>query len=181
MSKTKFHYRTNIRAQWWQPKQYVTYFITINTNNKNPCFGHIRNHKMCLTEEGAIAYKYWNEIPIHFPFISLDEFVVMPDHLHGILIINCEELRKYCDIKGTTSKKTNGKDLSARMTVISPEPGSISTVIRSFKGAVRKIIRKNNPDFAWQPLFFDRIIRNLEEFQSKRTYIINNIDNWQAK
>lgn len=181
MSKTKFHYRKNIRAQWWQPNQYVKYFITINTNNKNPCFGHIRNQKMCLNEEGAVAYQFWNEIPDHFPFISLDEFVVMPDHLHGILTINCEELIKYCDIKGTTSKKSNGKDLSARMTVISPEPGSISTVIRSFKGAASNTIRKFNPDFAWQPLYHDRIIRDPQEYDDIRNYIIDNIKAWQAK
>ena len=63
------------------------YFITICTKNKLPYFGKIENGIMILSDPGLIANKCWQEIPNHFPFIELDEFFIMPDHLHGIIII----------------------------------------------------------------------------------------------
>ena len=63
------------------------YFITICTNGKVHWFGNISDHQLILSESGQIAEKMWYELPEHFPYISLDEFVVMPDHVHGIIII----------------------------------------------------------------------------------------------
>ena len=64
-----------------------TYFITICTHLGQSYFGNILNGKMILSGTGLIAYKIWHEIPEHFSFISLDAFVVMPNHVHGIVII----------------------------------------------------------------------------------------------
>jgi REP element-mobilizing transposase RayT len=64
------------------------YFITIVTKNRNHFFGKIVDHKMILNEIGKIAKKYWDEIPRHFPFIRLDEMVIMPNHIHGVLWID---------------------------------------------------------------------------------------------
>ena len=64
-----------------------TYFITICTHMGLSYFGNISNEEMILSEMGQIAYKLWYEIPEHFSFVSLDEFVVMPNHVHGIVII----------------------------------------------------------------------------------------------
>jgi len=63
------------------------YFITICTKNKIPYFGKIENGEMELSYCGEIAEKFWLEIPNHFPLIELDEFIIMPNHMHGILII----------------------------------------------------------------------------------------------
>jgi hypothetical protein len=64
------------------------YFITIVTKNRDHFFGDIEDNTMILNEIGKIARKYWDEIPRHFPFIRLDEMVVMPNHIHGILWID---------------------------------------------------------------------------------------------
>jgi putative transposase len=64
------------------------YFVTICTANKTEWFGKIINSEMQLSEIGSIAFRLWCEIPIHFPYITLDEFIIMPNHLHGIVIIN---------------------------------------------------------------------------------------------
>ena len=64
------------------------YFITICTRNRIPYFGKIENGKMILSASGVIAERYWREIPKHFPFVDLDVFIIMPDHMHGIIIIN---------------------------------------------------------------------------------------------
>jgi putative transposase len=64
------------------------YFITICTQGKAIWFGKILNQQMILSEYGQIAKKLWQELPEHFSFVSLDEYVIMPDHVHGIIIIN---------------------------------------------------------------------------------------------
>jgi putative transposase len=68
------------------------YFITICTKNKIPYFGNVENGKMILSELGIIAENFWREIPDHFPNIKLDEFIIMPDHIHGIIIIEAPKL-----------------------------------------------------------------------------------------
>lgn len=64
------------------------YFITICTKNRQPYFGNIGSGKLNQTAAAIIAHDIWKQIPIQFPFVELDEFVVMPDHIHGIIIIN---------------------------------------------------------------------------------------------
>ncbi len=72
------------------------YFVTICTGDRRKWFGTIINAEMQLSDLGSIAYKLWYEIPEHFPNITLDEFIIMPDHIHGIIIIN-RNLKK-CDV-----------------------------------------------------------------------------------
>lgn len=76
------------RLQTWDYGRNGAYFITICTANRNCYFGYIQSGVMHLSEMGHIARKLWLEIPAHFPFVKLSEFVVMPDHVHGIIIID---------------------------------------------------------------------------------------------
>lgn len=76
------------RLQTWDYANNGTYFITICTQNRHHFFGTIQNQEMQLSEIGKLAVQFWLEIPNHFPFIELGNFVVMPNHVHGILIIN---------------------------------------------------------------------------------------------
>src|SRR3989338_6303074 len=71
----------------WDYSSNGYYFITICTKGRKQYFGEIINNVMCLSIIGEIAKKYWLEIPKHFPFVELDEFVVMPNHVHGIIVI----------------------------------------------------------------------------------------------
>ena len=77
------------RLKNWDYGRNASYFITICTKNRAHFFGEVNpiTHEMQLTEIGKLADKFWMEIPIHFPFVQLGEFVVMPNHTHGILII----------------------------------------------------------------------------------------------
>ena len=88
-NKFKNKYRiSSARLQSWDYSNNGAYFITICTQNRNHFFGKIQNQEMHLSEIGKLAEKYWLEIPEHFPFVELSNFVVMPNHFHGILIIN---------------------------------------------------------------------------------------------
>ena len=72
------------RLQSWDYGANGAYFITICTKNRKYFFGEIENHQMILNDIGKLAEKYWIEIPAHFTFIELGEFVIMPNHTHGI-------------------------------------------------------------------------------------------------
>jgi REP element-mobilizing transposase RayT len=76
------------RAEWWDYGNNAAYFITICTANRKHYFGDIRNGKMELSPIGIIADIFWHEIRNHADFVKLGEFVVMPNHIHGILIID---------------------------------------------------------------------------------------------
>jgi len=82
-------YRTqSTRLQHWDYGWNGAYFVTICAQNRDHFFGDTQTGIMKLSEIGQLAQKYWQEIPDHFPYIIMDEFVVMPNHVHGILVIN---------------------------------------------------------------------------------------------
>jgi putative transposase len=158
------------------------YFITICTNGKIHWFGNILNHEMILSEPGQIAKKLWHKLPEHFPFISLDEFVIMPDHIHGIIIINPNMDAVAVQTLHATSVRPRiqsaGNTKNNFMASISPKPGSLATIIRSYKSAVSKNIHLIIPDFSWHSRYYDHIIRSNPELERIRKYIINNPANW---
>jgi putative transposase len=87
--KFKGKYRNEtFRAQWWDYNSNGAYFITICTQNRVNYFGEIQDGQMILSEIGKLVHQFWMEIPNHFPHIRLGEFVIMPDHMHGILLLN---------------------------------------------------------------------------------------------
>ena len=105
---------------------------------------------MVLNELGKIAENFWREIPRHFPYVNLDEFVIMPNHMHGILWIdndNNQQRTAAVETLHATSLQTNGKN--QKMAQISPKRGSLATIVRSYKSAVTKNSRQITPDFAW--------------------------------
>ena len=155
-----------------------TYFITICTHMGLSYFGNISNGKMILSESGQIAYNLWYELPEHFAFVSMDEFVVMPNHVHGILIIESTTTvgtLHATSLQNATSRRSIQNEF---MSTISPKPGSLATVIRSYKSAVSKNIHLSDPDFSWQPRYYDHLIRSDKELDRIRNYIINNPVKW---
>jgi len=82
------HHRRSIRLKGYDYSRRGWYFITICTQNREMLFGDVVDGKMILNEAGRIADKCWREIPEHYPNVHLDEYVIMPNHIHGIIIIN---------------------------------------------------------------------------------------------
>jgi len=79
--------RINTRLENWDYSSEGFYFLTLTCKNKEHFFGKIENKTMNLSDIGSIAFQFWMEIPNHFSHVRLDEFVIMPDHIHGILIV----------------------------------------------------------------------------------------------
>lgn len=124
----------------------------------------------------------WTEIPKHFPRVLLDEFVVMPDHIHGLLFVDGNRPfslagfdrtaagPKYEDPEAFSTTTANPVFMAA----ISPRAGTLSVVIRSFKSAVTRWCHENgHREFAWQTSYFDSILQP-EEMSATRVYIIEN-------
>lgn len=170
-----------------------SYFITICTKNRFPYFGNIADGKMHLTEIGKLAEQFWKSIPEHFSHATLGEFIIMPDHMHGIITLNATGVQTtQCTTKTqtthcTTKVQTTHCVVSAeaaesiknqKMAAISPKPGSISVIIGSYKSVVSKNAHKISADFNWQERFHDRIIRNGNEYSRIAHYIKNNPKKW---
>ena len=185
-------YRTrSARCPNWDYSSNAAYFITICTQNRENYFGEIINQKMQLSQIGVIADILWHEIKNHTKNVDLDAFVVMPNHIHGILILNGEnnnikKTNNYSvETLHATSLRNNTTPLNntppppnETMSKISPKPGSVSTIVRSYKSAVTKHANRLGYTFAWQSRFHDHIIRNHRSFQQIREYIINNPVQW---
>lgn len=182
MDKFKGKYRTkSIRLEGWDYRNKGKYFITICTKNRHYFFGDVvdtkeknkNRYKVKLSSIGKIAQQYWLDIPNHFPHIGLDEFVIMPNHIHGILTIK--------EKPAVENKETqvNNKEKNQQMACKSPKPGSISTIIRSYKSAVTRDARKVNLGFGWQSKFHDRIIRSQMSYLRIVFYIKNNPKRWE--
>lgn len=151
-----------IRLPYYNYASTGLYFITICAHHRKYLFGDIHDGKMIATPIGQIARQCWGYIPTSSPYAGIDSFVVMPNHVHGIIAINNPE--ESGDIPG---KK------------FEPRKRSLSIVVRNFKAAVSIKSRVLYPAIRiWQPRYFDRIIRSENELNAVRRYIENNPQQW---
>jgi REP element-mobilizing transposase RayT len=150
---------------------------------KTEWFGKVVNGKMQLSEIGIIASQMWYEIPVHFPFIDLDAFIAMPDHIHGIIVINRSIGPSPVVALHATPLHTHDATQPSNeiMSSISPKPGSLSVVVRSYKSAVTKRVHKLDNSFSWQRGFYDNIICTTGQMSRIRKYISDNAQNWDKK
>jgi REP element-mobilizing transposase RayT len=176
------------RLQTWDYANNGAYFITICTQNREHFFGNIKNGIMQLSEIGKFAAQFWYEIPNHFPMVELGNFVVMPNHIHGILIMNHPvETRLIASDNNDDDNNNNQTRLIASLQGKNggfscdknPMIGnSISKIIRWYKGRCSFECRKINPNFGWQSRFHDHIIRNSRSFDNIQDYIEQNPLKW---
>ncbi len=191
MSKYQQKYRVaSARAQWRDYGWNGAYFITICTAYRRHLFGHIKNNEMYLSPLGVIADIFWHEIPKHADDVELGRFVVMPNHIHGILILN---------------KPFQKQDENANMDVVVVEtrhalslqqqPGfpqtigqtrfqnqgknTVSSIIGSYKSVVTKHANRMGLDNGWQDRFHDHIIRDYKEYTRIDKYITDNVNKWE--
>lgn len=177
---------TSIRLQTWDYSWDGIYFITICTKNMNHYFGKITtNDNMDFTESGKIAHQIWEMIPSQFPFAELHEFIIMPNHVHGLLILN-NGIESYSenDVKNSKSGGSTGNKNPMLH-------DNISRIIRWYKGRVsfeirqiltnqknKKKLNNNFQTFEWQPKFYDRIIHTQNRFYNTSKYIVDNPKKW---
>ena len=172
--------RKQNRLNGYDYSQTGYYFVTICAYNRQELFGTIcRGAISCARNEyGNIAKKYWEEIPEHYPYVALDEYVIMPNHIHGIIHINNDQNGHY---KRTQNYKGTQDIVSLQNDFGRIIPGSLGSIIRGYKIGVTKWIRNNtNISLVWQKSFHDHIIRNNKSLNKIREYIMNNPATWNT-
>ncbi|PKO12697.1 MAG: transposase [Chloroflexi bacterium HGW-Chloroflexi-10] len=183
--------RRSIRLQDYDYTQPGLYFITICTYERECIFGSIINEEMTLTDAGQIALDTWNEIPQHFQNVETDAFIIMPNHIHGIIAILDNPVRAtHASPSEHASPHPSG-----------PKPRSIGAIIGSYKSAVSKRIHSLDAihdDFVrathaspiehasppkqsspiWHRNYYEHIIRSEPDLDRIREYIESNPANW---
>ncbi len=189
----------SIRLKGFDYGQNASFFVTVCTKDRNNYFGKMKptiertenwedefiyHNYLEKTKIGQIAIDFWKSIPLHHPYVKLDTFVVMPNHVHGILIFdklanNPKPAETHCNASLPSIPFANLDSLDC-INKFGPQSKNLSSVLRGYKAAVKTeaIIRKI--DFSWQPRFHDRIIRNEEEYERIKNYILNNPIKWDS-
>jgi putative transposase len=186
----EIHHRKSTRLHGYDYSRTGYYFVTINLDNIRCMLAVWNNGRLQLSPIGEIAQKYWMEIPIHYPNVGIDEFVVMPEHFHGILIIrdnnDCDNERDDSEtvwvrnIVGVQNfeplpQQSQNKPSTNCYGFQHILPDSLGSIIRAYKSAVTMWCRKNAfPQFKWQRNYFDHIIRDENALHKIRSYIRNN-------
>ena len=183
------HHRKSVRLPEYDYSQAGAYFVTIVTNQRACLFGQIIEHQMCLSEAGHIAEACWLVIPAHFSHAELGAFVVMPNHIHGILILhdraaaNLPENRAAMKSPpvGATHWVAPTPDAERRQPK-GPKRGSIGAIVGAYKMAVtRQIVQTlgGAPNIL-QRNYHEHIIRNERDHRNVHDYIVVNPLNWQT-
>ena len=191
---------SSVRLKNWNYTNEAMYFVTICTKNRENYFGEIFNPgdhtipKIKPTIIGEIAHSEWYKSIELRPDMNLElgEFVVMPNHIHGIIIIGANEINKP---KGVDTIMENDRDAMHCVSIIpttnnintddtkyknhfAPQSKNLSSIIRGYKSAVTTFAKKNNIEFEWQSRFHDHIIRSMDDYHRISKYILNNPSKW---
>jgi putative transposase len=158
---------SSARLSNWDYGSHGLYYITICTKDRFHYFGEITSYRetqniasLQATPIGDIAYQNWLDIPNHFSFIKLDEFVIMPNHLHGILFINKPD-KEFWEANKFGVQSQN-----------------LASVVRGYKASIKTYATINQIEFNWQPRYYDHVIQSEKEYLNIREYIFNNPEQW---
>jgi REP element-mobilizing transposase RayT len=167
MNKSFVHHRRSIRLKGYDYTQCGAYFVTICTWRRGILFGAVVDGAMILNENGRLVQSVWEDLPNHYTNVALDAFVVMPNHVHGIIILN-----------------NGGNDVGAGLKP-APTPAHIHglpEIVRALKTfTARRIneLHKSPGAPVWQRNYYEHIIRNEADWRRIFDYIQNNPACWQ--
>ena len=177
------HHRRSIRLKGYDYTQSGAYYITIVTHGRECLFGDMVDGEMRLSRTGQVAQREWERLPRRFPRVQLDRFVVMPNHIHGIIIIT--------DGGRGTAGHTNTMTVNGAAVPLpsprsheqfgKPVPGSIPTIVRSYKSAATLRINatRGTPGArVWQRNYYEHIVRSDSSLNRIRQYIVDNPARW---
>jgi len=157
--------RRSTRLRQYDYAQEGAYFVTICTRDRMPFFEDETTR--------TIVERCWLEIPEHHPSIQLDEWVIMPNHLHAIVVI---EQCRGVQLNAPTTRNRNSTHSS-----ISPYRNTLATTVRTFKAAVTTLCRRARHDrFGWQRNYYEHVIRNEDDLNQIRQYILDNPVQWDS-
>jgi putative transposase len=157
--------RRSIRLKDYNYSQSGAYFVTIATSEKTFLFGDIQGDRMLLNSIGEIACECWKQISFHFNDVITDVFVVMPNHIHSIIFI---------DYEGSACRAPTESPILTNRSFL-------GIIIRSYKSAVTNQVHKVNKMQGitiWQRNYYEHVVRNDNDLNQIRQYILDNPVNW---
>ncbi|MBI5635157.1 MAG: transposase [Nitrospirae bacterium] len=167
------HHRRSIRLKEYDYSQSGAYFVTVCAWQKENIFGEIKNAKMLLNEYGRLVQEHWEAIPEHFDNVETDEFVIMPNHIHGIVSLSNVGAQFIAPFRKATTENQG---------VINHAP-TVGEIFRAFKArcahAINQI-RNTTGVPLWQRNFYEHIIRSEDELNRTRQYIRENPARWES-
>jgi putative transposase len=180
--KNNLPYRQSTRAKHQDYRWAGHYFVTICTYGRQHMLGQIVNDKASLSPIGQITKAIWCTLPERFPYVALDEYIFMPNHMHGIVII--KKPSAHIDASNIPERfKAHMEDLEQQR-LAKRDPSDrrlgIGEILRTFKAASsHRIHKEGSPYFSWQQGFHDVIIADQNELEVKRRYTIENPAHWR--
>jgi len=179
------HHRRSIRLKNYDYSRSGAYFVTICTHDRECLFGKIVDNEMILNDYGKIVYEEWflstkirNEIVLYE-----NEFVVMPNHIHGIVWVNSNVMDVANNVGATGRSPLQNDHLPYQGKPHGPKNKSLSSFIAGYKSSVTKRInqiRQTHSIPVWQRNYYEHIIRNEIELNKIREYVLNNPLNWET-
>lgn len=175
------------RAPWWDYGKNGIYYVTICTKHRFPFFGEVQNGQMKLSKIGELAKQLWMTLPeMSLPGVKVEALAISPNHIHGIIVLErtVEPVKEVSAVVGSPTSE-NEAERKAFFQSISPKKGSLSHLIRKFKGLVTKAAReqgwlgKKTP--LWQAGYYDRVVRNTSELERIATHLSNEVHHWEAR
>lgn len=165
----KRYHRHSVRLKDYDYSSPGAYFITVVTHKHMCIMGKVISGVMKTNTLGLIAQECWQQIPDHFPNTFIEPFMLMPNHIHGIITIYEDDRSTIYRAPTTITTERFGK----------PVIGSIPTIIRTYKATVsRRARRELGMDKIWQRNYYEHIIRNQDEMEHISAYILNNPQTW---
>jgi REP element-mobilizing transposase RayT len=173
------HHRKSIRFKGYDYTQAGAYYITICTYQRQCLFGEIVAGVMHLNLISETLQNCWHRLPQHFPFIELDAFVIMPNHLHGIILITDDKTTN----KNQLFKQPIVQSVSSAQIPTLPkgtESGSLAALVQNFKSIVTRKINRLTRNYGtiWQQGYHEEIIRDERAYNNIRKYIVENPLKW---
>ena len=171
-TRRETHHRQSTRLPHYDYSQPGAYFVTLVTCDRACLFGEVRDGVVWLSVMGQIVDRAWRAIPEHFPGVVAAEYVVMPNHVHGVVVIQDENVNAVCDVGATYMSPL--RDIN-----VSP---TLGVIIGTFKAAVTREIHKIKGYEhlrIWQRNYHERVIRDERDYEELANYIVANPLNWE--
>jgi putative transposase len=165
------HHRRSIRLPEYDYGQPGAYFVTIVAWHRQCLFGRVVDGEMKLSSFGLVAKQQWEKLPNRFPNIELGAFIIMPNHMHAIIVITAGRgtAENQSDRDGELTRRAPTQEGFQK-----PVKGSIPTIVRSYKSAVSlriNLMRGTQDVPVWQRNYYEHVIRNGTDLRNKTDYI----------
>lgn len=173
------HHRRSIRLKEYDYLQAGAYFVTICTKDRECLLGEVVGGEVRMDKYGQAVVKCWEDLPVHYSHIKLDSFIIMPNHIHGIIVIN----NVGAGLKPALNKSDKVITIRAGFKPAPTKQHGLPEIVRAFKTFSSRhinLIRNNTGVPLWQRNYYEHIIRNEQELNKIREYIINNPSNWET-